>query len=123
MTKQVLTIAIAGVLAAAAGDGASKTAKVTLNDANGKSVGTATLIEGKNGSGVTIKLDVKGLPAESTPSTSTRPPNAKAPRSPPQGGTSIRGQASWPEQPRRTARRRYAKLHREGQRYVEGVDR
>ena len=63
MTKQVLTIAIAGVLAAAAGDGASKTAKVTLNDANGKSVGTATLIEGKNGSGVTIKLDVKGLPA------------------------------------------------------------
>jgi len=63
MTKQVLTIAIAGVLAAAAGYGASKTAKVALNDGSGKSVGTATITEGKGGTGVTIKLDLKGLPA------------------------------------------------------------
>ena len=48
--------AFAVVLAAQA-----KPAKVTLNDAAGKSVGTATISETKTG--VSIALDLKGLPA------------------------------------------------------------
>jgi len=61
MTKTVLNLALAGCLAVTTGFAATKTAKVTLNDAAGKAVGTA-LITDKSGSGVTVKLEVKGLP-------------------------------------------------------------
>src|SRR6266571_3016132 len=60
MTKQTLTIAIAGLLGAAFLSAASKPVTVQLKDAKGGSVGSATLTE-KAGSGVTIKLNAKGL--------------------------------------------------------------
>jgi Cu-Zn family superoxide dismutase len=41
---------------------ASKPVTVDLKDAKGQSVGTATIVEVKGGSGVTIKLSVKDLP-------------------------------------------------------------
>jgi Cu-Zn family superoxide dismutase len=59
MSKHTLAIAIAAVLGATALSAASKT--VTLSDAKGQSVGTATITENKGGSGATIKLDVKNL--------------------------------------------------------------
>jgi superoxide dismutase, Cu-Zn family len=62
MTKHALAIAITGVLSAVALCAAPKTVKVNLNDATGKPVGTAIITEEKGGSGVTVKLDVKGLP-------------------------------------------------------------
>lgn len=63
MTKQSIAVAVAGLLGAAALFAASKPVTVNLNDANGKSVGSATLSESKPGAGVTIKLNAKGLTA------------------------------------------------------------
>jgi len=59
-TKRILC-SVATLALAASLNAASKT--VELKDATGQSVGTATLSEGKPGSGVTIKLDVKNLTA------------------------------------------------------------
>ena len=58
MTKQILTVAIAGVVSAAGLFAAGKT--VELKDAKGDSIGTATLSE-KKGQGVTIKMTLKNL--------------------------------------------------------------
>jgi Cu-Zn family superoxide dismutase len=62
MRKHAVAIAITGILSAAALCAASKSVKVNMKDAKGASVGTATITEGKSGSGVTIKVDFKGLP-------------------------------------------------------------
>ena len=56
MTKQILTVAIAGLVSAAGLFAAAKT--VELKDAKGESIGTAVLSE-KAGQGVTIKLNLK----------------------------------------------------------------
>ena len=61
MTKEILTVAIAGLTCAAGLFATSKPVTVELKDAKGESVGSATLSE-KAGSGVTIKLNVKNLP-------------------------------------------------------------
>jgi Cu-Zn family superoxide dismutase len=61
MTKQALTIAIAGLIGAASVHAAGKPVTVDLKDAKGNSVGSAALTE-KKGSGVTIKLNLKNLP-------------------------------------------------------------
>ena len=60
MTRQFVAIAIAGVFGALAVSAASKT--VVLKNAQGASVGTATITANKGGKGVTIKLAVKNLP-------------------------------------------------------------
>jgi len=60
MTKRYLAVALTGVFSAMALFAASKT--VELKNAQGQSVGTATIAEGKGGKGVTIKLDAKNLP-------------------------------------------------------------
>ncbi|HML17425.1 MAG TPA: superoxide dismutase family protein [Bryobacteraceae bacterium] len=60
MTKQFLAVAIAGAFSALALSAASKT--VELKNAQGQSVGTATISANKGGKGVTIKLAVKNLP-------------------------------------------------------------
>ena len=62
MSKRAIAVAIAGLLGAAAIYAASKPVTVELQDAKGQSVGTATVTEGKGGSGVTIKLNLKNLP-------------------------------------------------------------
>ncbi len=59
LTKQILTVAVAGLVGAAGLFAAGKT--VELKDAKGESVGTATLSENK-GAGVTIKLNLQNLP-------------------------------------------------------------
>jgi len=59
MTKQCLTVAIAGLFGAAALYSAGKPVTVELKDAKGQSVGTATLTAAK--SGVTIKTNFKNL--------------------------------------------------------------
>jgi len=59
LTKQILTVAIAGLASAAGLFAAAKA--VELKNAKGESVGTATLSE-KAGQGVTIKLNLKNLP-------------------------------------------------------------
>jgi Cu-Zn family superoxide dismutase len=61
MTKHVVAAAIAGLIGAAAVCAAEKPVTVELKDGNGQSVGSATLSEGKGGSGVTIKLNLKNL--------------------------------------------------------------
>jgi Cu-Zn family superoxide dismutase len=61
MRKHTVAIALTAVLGAAALSAAAKPVKVNLTDAKGQSAGTATISENKGG-GVTIKLDVKGLP-------------------------------------------------------------
>jgi superoxide dismutase, Cu-Zn family len=58
MIKTALAIAFCGAVVAFA---ATKPVTVDLKDAKGASVGTATIGEGKGGSGVTIKLNAKGL--------------------------------------------------------------
>src|SRR5208283_5613221 len=63
MSKRAIIVAIAGLVGAAAVYAASKPVTVQLQDAKGQSVGTAVLSEGKGGSGVTIKLNLKNLPA------------------------------------------------------------
>jgi Cu-Zn family superoxide dismutase len=62
MSKRAIVAAITGLLAAAAIYAASKPVTVQLKDAKGQSVGIATVTEDKGGSGVTIKLNLKGLP-------------------------------------------------------------
>ena len=62
MSKRVIIVAIAGLLGAAAVYAASKPVTVALKDAKGQSVGTAVVTENKGGSGVTMKLNLKGLP-------------------------------------------------------------
>ena len=62
MSKRAVALAIAGLVGAAAMYAASKPVTVELKDAKGQSVGTAALTEGKGGSGVTIKLNLKNLP-------------------------------------------------------------
>lgn len=54
-------ITIAGCLTAAALS-AANSVKVEMKNAQGQSVGTATITESKGGSGVTVKLDLKNLP-------------------------------------------------------------
>jgi Cu-Zn family superoxide dismutase len=60
MNKYAIAVAV-GFLGAASLWAAEKPVKVDLKDAKGASVGSATVSANK-GSGVTIKLDVKGLP-------------------------------------------------------------
>ena len=62
MTKHAVTAAVVGFFGAAAVFAASKPVSVELKDVNGRSVGTATVIESRSRSGVTIKLNVKNLP-------------------------------------------------------------
>src|SRR5271157_6277463 len=64
MSKRAIVVAIAGLVGAAAVYAASqpKPVPVQLHNAKGESVGTATVTEGKGGSGVTIKLNLKNLP-------------------------------------------------------------
>jgi Cu-Zn family superoxide dismutase len=62
VTKHVITIAIVGLASCGAICAASKPVTVDLKDAKGQSAGTATLSDGRTGSGVTIKLNVKNLP-------------------------------------------------------------
>jgi Cu-Zn family superoxide dismutase len=59
MSKSTFTIVLAAVFAAVSSYAATKPVTVTLKDAMGKDVGTAKISDAK--SGVTIKLDVKGL--------------------------------------------------------------
>ncbi len=61
MTKHIVVAAIAGLVGAVAVCAAEKPVTVELKNGNGASVGSATLSEGKGGSGVTIKLNVKNL--------------------------------------------------------------
>jgi Cu-Zn family superoxide dismutase len=61
MTKQFLAVAITGLFSTIVLSAASKA--VELKNATGQSVGTATISENKGGKGVTIKLNVKNLPA------------------------------------------------------------
>ena len=60
ISKIVVVAAAAGMLAATLG-AASKLVTVSLADAKGQSVGTATISDNKGG-GVKIKLDLKNLP-------------------------------------------------------------
>jgi Cu-Zn family superoxide dismutase len=62
MSKRAIVVAMAGLMGAAAIYAASKPVTVQLKDAKGQSVGIATVTENKGGSGVTIKLNLKGLP-------------------------------------------------------------
>jgi superoxide dismutase, Cu-Zn family len=62
MTKHAIAVAIVGLAYSSATYAASKPVTVELKDAKGQSLGTATVSEGKSGSGVTIKLNVKNLP-------------------------------------------------------------
>ena len=62
MSKRAIVVAIAGLVGAAAVYAATKPVTVELKDAKGQSVGTAIVTEGKGGSGVTIKLNLKNLP-------------------------------------------------------------
>ena len=61
MIKHIVAAAIAGLVGAAAVCAAEKPVTVGLKDGNGQSVGSATVSEGKGGSGVTIKLNLKNL--------------------------------------------------------------
>ena len=60
MTRRCLAVALTGVCSAMAIFAASKT--VELKNAQGQSVGTATITENKGGKGVTIRLNLKNLP-------------------------------------------------------------
>ena len=62
MTKHAIAVAMVGLAYGSATYAASKPVAVELKDAKGQSLGTATVSEGKSGSGVTIKLNVKNLP-------------------------------------------------------------
>ncbi len=62
-TRTLCTLTVAGFFGAFFLHAASKPITVELKDAKGQSVGTASLGEGKKGSGVTIKLNAKNLPA------------------------------------------------------------
>ena len=62
MTKHSIPVAVAGLVAAAFLYAAGKSVTVELKDAKGQSVGTAIVAGAKNGSGVTIKLNLKNLP-------------------------------------------------------------
>src|SRR5713226_7249363 len=61
VTRQTITVALAGLFGAVALYAASKPVVVELKDAKGYCVGTATPTE-KKGSGVSIKLVLKNLP-------------------------------------------------------------
>jgi Cu-Zn family superoxide dismutase len=61
VTKHAIAIAIVGLASCSAICAASKPVTVDLKDAKGQSVGTATVSDGKAGSGVTIKLSVTNL--------------------------------------------------------------
>jgi Cu-Zn family superoxide dismutase len=60
--KQFAIVLTAGLLAAAALGAANMPVKVDVKNAKGESVGVAALADGKGGSGVSIKLDLKNLP-------------------------------------------------------------
>ena len=60
MNRKIIVVTIASI-AALALFAAAKPVTVEMKDANGKSIGTATLTE-KKGSGVQIRLNLKGLP-------------------------------------------------------------
>ena len=60
MTRQFLAVAVTGLAGALALCAASTT--VEMKDAAGKGVGTAAISAGKGGKGVTIKLNLMGLP-------------------------------------------------------------
>jgi superoxide dismutase, Cu-Zn family len=61
MTKQVIAIAISTIFGAAVLSAAAQSTKVELKNAQGQSVGTATITPNKGG-GVTVKTDFKNLP-------------------------------------------------------------
>jgi superoxide dismutase, Cu-Zn family len=60
VSKKIIVVTIASI-AALALYAAAKPVTVDMKDANGKSIGTATLTE-KKGAGVQIRLNLKGLP-------------------------------------------------------------
>jgi Cu-Zn family superoxide dismutase len=61
MTKFTIAVAVAGLFGAVALCAADKPVKVELKDAQGASVGTATITAAKGGSGVSIALNLKNL--------------------------------------------------------------
>ena len=63
MTKPMFAIVLAGAIAATLGYAANKPVNVELKDGKGQGVGTARISDGKGGSGVSISLNLKGLPA------------------------------------------------------------
>src|SRR5947209_16721001 len=62
MMKFDIAVVIVGLACGAALYAANKPVTVNLKDAKDQSVGTATISEGKGGSGVTINLNLKNLP-------------------------------------------------------------
>jgi Cu-Zn family superoxide dismutase len=62
-TPTLCTLTVAGFFGAASLSAATKPVNVELKDAKGQSVGAATIGEGKKGAGVSIKLNLKNLPA------------------------------------------------------------
>jgi Cu-Zn family superoxide dismutase len=62
MTKLVIAAAVVGLWGATAFFAAEKPVKVELKNAQGESVGTATVAAAKSGTGVMIALNLKNLP-------------------------------------------------------------
>jgi Cu-Zn family superoxide dismutase len=62
MTKLVIAAAVVGLWGATAFFAAEKPVKVELKNAQGESVGTATVAAAKSGTGVTIALNLKNMP-------------------------------------------------------------
>ena len=63
MTKRILGLAVAVCVSTALFAAGNKPVTVNLKDASGKEVGTATLSDAKDGKGIKIALNLKGLPA------------------------------------------------------------
>src|SRR5271157_5785812 len=61
MTRRVLVVAATGLFGAAL-IAANKPVTLTLKDGTGKDVGTAKISDGSGGKGVSIGLNLKGLP-------------------------------------------------------------
>ena len=62
MTKLVIAAAVVGLWGATAFFAAEKPVKVELKNAQGESVGIATVAAAKSGTGVTIALNLKNMP-------------------------------------------------------------
>jgi Cu-Zn family superoxide dismutase len=63
MTKHIIVASVAALIGAVTVAAAGKPVTVDLKDAQGKSVGTARITEAKSGTGVSIALNLKDLPA------------------------------------------------------------
>ena len=87
MTRLFTGLALAIMIGGAAVSAQMK--HVTLKDAKGADVGMAMISPAKGG-GVSIDLDLHGLPRANTPCTSTRQRSVKAPTSRARPATSTR---------------------------------